>query len=116
MAEGTGSFLPSVSRPDDMRCQSLVPGFVALLAASCSSATASDSLNGIRGIVERRMPKHVDAFTFKMTRGSDDAFTISDSHASGGITVSCTTVSACARGLYTYVFSDRLNTRDTSHA
>ena len=80
---------------------------VALLAAASSSLAATDPLAGIYGIVERRMPEHVDAFTFKLINGTGDSFVVSDSHsARGGITVSCTTANACARGLYTYVLSN----------
>ena len=78
-------------------------GLLALLAG-LPAVLAATSVSGIYGIVERRMPQHVGKFTFTSTEGDGDTFVISDTKGrSGGITVSCTTTSACARGLYTYV-------------
>ena len=70
-----------------------------------STHPTPDLLQGVRGIVQRRIPNHVNDFTFKLVNGSGDEFGISDTERrTGGITVSCTSVNACARGLYTYVF------------
>ncbi|KAH9926415.1 alpha-N-acetylglucosaminidase [Fomitopsis serialis] len=63
---------------------------------------ATTSLDGIYALVQRQIPQHVDSFSFSLIVGDGDSFVISDSY-SGGISVQCTTVSACARGLYTYV-------------
>ena len=79
-----------------------------LLAAltGLPAALAAANVSGIYGIVERRMPQHVDKFTFKPMDGDGDTFVISDTKGQqGGVTVACTTTSACARGLYTYVRS-----------
>lgn len=62
------------------------------------------NVDGIYGIVERRVPQHAGKFTFKATEGDGELFTVSDTVGRrGGITVACTTTNACARGLYTYV-------------
>ncbi|KAF9820748.1 hypothetical protein IEO21_01191 [Rhodonia placenta] len=76
-----------------------------LVAAFCAAPAhaATTSLDGIYALVQRQIPQHQDSFTFNLIEGDGDAFTISDTVGeSGGITVQCTTVSACARGLYTY--------------
>ncbi|PCH34408.1 glycoside hydrolase family 89 protein [Wolfiporia cocos MD-104 SS10] len=65
---------------------------------------ATTSLDGIYSLVQRQIPQHQNSFTFALIEGDGDSFVISDTHGdSGGITIECTTVSACARGLYTYV-------------
>ncbi|EPS94751.1 alpha-N-acetylglucosaminidase [Fomitopsis schrenkii] len=74
-----------------------------LLATGASLAhAATTSLDGIYALVQRQIPQHANSFTFSLIDGNDDSFVISDS-SEGGISVQCTTVSACARGLYTYV-------------
>ena len=74
--------------------------FPAILAAVAAS---SPSLTGLHSLVQRRIPQHADKFQFNIIDGTGDSFTVSDSTtAPGGITVECTTLSACARGLYTY--------------
>lgn len=66
---------------------------------------ATTSLDGIYSLVQRQMPAHEDAFTFSLTQGDGDSFVISDTEGTNGsITVQCTTVIACARGLYTWVY------------
>ena len=75
-----------------LACATLVP------LASCSAT----NLNGIRALVARRIPQHVDSFNFNLVNGTGDTFLIGDSlNPKGGIAIECTTVSACARGLYT---------------
>ncbi len=70
--------------------------------AEQSVLPTTDPLAGIYGIVQRRMPEHADDFTFKLINGTGDSFVISDTKGHDGrITVKCTTVNACARGLYT---------------
>ena len=89
-----------------MRCS--VAGLLGLFAAAQIALAANSSagpLQGIYNLVQRRIPEHVDDFTFKLERGSGDEFEVSDTEQTGGITVTCTTVSACSRGLYTYVIS-----------
>lgn len=69
------------------------------------AAFATVNVSGIYGIVERRMPQHAGKFTFEDIDGEGDAFTVSDTASQeGSITVSCTTTSACARGLYAYAY------------
>ena len=63
---------------------------------------AVTSLDGIYSLVQRQLPDHADAFTFTLVQGEGDSFVLSDSANAGGIDVQCMTVSACARGLYTY--------------
>lgn len=77
-------------------------GQVAALAALVPTVLATTSLSGLHSLVKRRIPQHANDFTFELVKGSGDAFSINDGKK-GGIDVECTTVSACARGLYTYV-------------
>ncbi|GBE77354.1 Alpha-N-acetylglucosaminidase [Sparassis crispa] len=81
--------------------------FFLLLLASFGvllvDASSSD-VQGIYSLVQRLIPQHQNSFTFNLVEGKGDVFTISDTSGSNGaITVDCTTTSACARGLYTYV-------------
>ncbi|KAI0362277.1 alpha-N-acetylglucosaminidase [Trametes cingulata] len=73
---------------------------VLLILQAVSALAAAQDLKGIYALAKRRVPKHANAFSFALVDGEPDAFEISD--ARGGIHVECTTVSACARGLYTY--------------
>ncbi|KAI0348304.1 alpha-N-acetylglucosaminidase [Trametopsis cervina] len=77
-------------------------GQVAALAALVPTVLATTSLSGLHSLVKRRIPQHANDFTFELVKGSGDAFSINDGKK-GGIDVECTTVSACARGLYTYL-------------
>ena len=86
-----------------------------LFAASTSTTTwlanaATTSLDGISSLVQRQVPNHADKFTFSLIEPSSeendlDSFVLSDADEGEGIDIQCTTVSACARGLYTYVDS-----------
>ena len=79
-------------------------GIRLFILAGLPAALAAANVSGIYDIVERRMPQHVSDFTFKPIDGDGDTFVISDTEGQQeGVTVSCTTTSACARGLYTYV-------------
>jgi alpha-N-acetylglucosaminidase len=70
------------------------------------SASLPSNLDGIRALVKRRIPTHASSFNFEFTSGSGDSFVVSDSPGKeSGIVVQCTTISACARGLYTCVNS-----------
>ncbi|OBZ68450.1 Alpha-N-acetylglucosaminidase [Grifola frondosa] len=76
--------------------------FVAVLFVNA----AAIALDGLYALAQRRLPQHADHFTFTLTGGNSelDSFVISDTKGKPGrITVECTTVSACARGLYTYL-------------
>jgi len=66
---------------------------------SARRTVSSDSLDGVRALVKRQIPSHAGSFTFEMTEGSMDSFTLSDFKS--GIKIQCTTISACSRGLYT---------------
>ncbi|KAI0673067.1 alpha-N-acetylglucosaminidase [Trametes maxima] len=79
----------------------LSKGLFSLLAFGLGVATAAQDLEGIYALVRRRVPNHAHAFSFSLAEGEPDVFTISDAKA--GIHVECTTVSACARGIYTYL-------------
>ncbi|KAI8998498.1 alpha-N-acetylglucosaminidase [Trametes punicea] len=78
-------------------------GLLAFLAFGLAAGrvTGKDDLQGIYALAKRRVPKHADAFSFSLIPGEPDAFEISD--VRNGIQVQCTTVSACARGFYTYL-------------
>ncbi|RDX54615.1 alpha-N-acetylglucosaminidase [Lentinus brumalis] len=62
---------------------------------------AKPNLDGIYALAKRRVPTHAHAFSFSLADGDTDSFVVSDAPA--GIHVECTTVSACARGFYTYL-------------
>ena len=76
-------------------------GLFALLAfgLGVSQVAADNKLQGIYALAKRRVPSHADAFSFALVDGEPDTLVVSD--ARNGIHVECTTVSACARGLYT---------------
>ena len=79
-------------------------GILCVLGTVLPCALAAANVSGVYGIVERRIPQHAGKFTFEGVDGEGDTFVISDTPDSHeGITVSCTTTSACARGLYTCV-------------
>ncbi|KAI0780775.1 alpha-N-acetylglucosaminidase [Trametes elegans] len=86
---------------------SLTRLIIILLACGLVRAVAdSQNLQGIYALVKRRIPKHADVFSFSLIDGEPDAFVVSDAPRSGrggGVHIECTTVSACARGLYTYL-------------
>ncbi|KIJ26773.1 glycoside hydrolase family 89 protein [Sphaerobolus stellatus SS14] len=63
---------------------------------------SADGLDGVRNLVKRKIPSHADSFIFEKANGTGDAFTISDIKKRA-IKVQCTTISACSRGLYTYL-------------
>ncbi|KAH9947079.1 alpha-N-acetylglucosaminidase [Amylocystis lapponica] len=81
---------------------SLFPLLLAVLGAALVNA-ATASLDGISSLVQRLMPAHQNSFIFELINGEGDSFIIQDTPGNSSITVKCTTVSACARGLYTYV-------------
>ena len=85
-----------------------------LTAVSAALAVAKPSpTDGLTALVKRRIPKHANDFTFQLVSGTPDSFTVSDTKGRGGdITIQCTTVSACSRGLYTYAqFHGRIKLR-----
>ncbi|KAI0752381.1 alpha-N-acetylglucosaminidase [Daedaleopsis nitida] len=71
------------------------------LGFAAGAVDAKSSVDGIYALAKRRVPTHAHAFSFSLTSGEPDAFFISDTLA--GVHVECTTVSACARGFYTYL-------------
>ncbi|KAI0363473.1 alpha-N-acetylglucosaminidase [Pilatotrama ljubarskyi] len=73
----------------------------ALQVVRALQVAPNQDLKGIYALAKRRVPKHADKFSFTLVDGKMDAFQIGDAH--NGIHVECTTVSACARGLYTYL-------------
>lgn len=77
--------------------------FLVLLSALGQTLAATSSLKGLYALVERRIPVHAKAFTFHLVNGTGDSFVISDIKQDK-FNIECTTVIACARGLYTYVF------------
>ncbi|KAF8556641.1 glycoside hydrolase family 89 protein [Imleria badia] len=90
--------------------------FVAFGAAAQASATGATQTNGgvdgLYSLVQRRIPAHSQSFNFVLVPDDTllDTFTLSDIDAHGGqgntqsqINIQCTSISACARGLYTYL-------------
>jgi alpha-N-acetylglucosaminidase len=83
--------------------------FVALGAAALASvagATQSGGLDGLYSLIQRRIPAHNQSFNFILAPGDStlDTFTLNDAdrHGRGNtqINIQCTSISACARGLY----------------
>jgi alpha-N-acetylglucosaminidase len=60
------------------------------------------SLDGVKALLQRRVPNHANSFSFELVNGANDSFVLSDSKTAG-IDIKCTSVSACSRGLYTQV-------------
>ncbi|KAF8452247.1 glycoside hydrolase family 89 protein [Boletus edulis BED1] len=87
----------------------LALGAAAAAHVSERGATQTGSLDGLYSLVKRRIPSHSDSFQFDLVPDDCalDTFTLSDvdSHSQGNaqINIQCSSVSACARGLYTYL-------------
>ncbi|KAI6024233.1 glycoside hydrolase family 89 protein [Pisolithus marmoratus] len=75
------------------------------------SASNNANVEGLYNLVNRRIPQHAGAFRFTLTSGNATAFdtftlrdvTSQDDGCDTQIDIECTSISACARGLYTYV-------------
>ncbi|KAG9312698.1 glycoside hydrolase family 89 protein [Chiua virens] len=97
-----------------MRTRTLGTTLLALLSVleATSRAIAANATDGLYALVQRRIPAHSQSFNFTLAPPEDDAnvldtFTLSDA-AYGGqgqpqVDIQCSSVSACARGLYTYL-------------
>ena len=84
-----------------------------LLLICCSFFSTVWAQNGtaaLEALVQRQLPFHNDSFVFHLapqqainikTYSELDTFTLFD--ANGKINIECSTTSACARGLYTYL-------------
>ncbi|KZT66721.1 glycoside hydrolase family 89 protein [Daedalea quercina L-15889] len=77
--------------------------FLPLLALGTLAHAATSSLDGIYTLVQRQIPDHANSFAFSLTQAYGDTFVLSDAADGNGIDIQCSTVSACARGLYTYL-------------
>jgi hypothetical protein len=96
-----------------MRFLANLKSTVFLVAVACagSTSTHSDDVSGLYALVKRHMPSHSNAFAFNLSTTASpglDIFTVrSASHDEGDgnaeISIECTTINACARGLYTCV-------------
>ncbi|KAI0348305.1 glycoside hydrolase family 89 protein [Trametopsis cervina] len=76
---------------------------LAVLFTVLPSVIGATGLSGLNGLLQRRIPQHVNSFHFNLVNGTGDAFSISNTAGkTGEITIECTTLSSCARGLYTY--------------
>lgn len=90
-------------------------GFVVFIALGATARaltevtqTLAGSVDGLHSLIQRRIPAHNQSFNFVLTPNDSvlDTFTLSDAdspHGQGNtqINIQCTSVSACARGLYT---------------
>ena len=76
----------------------------ALIVIARASSTSGD-VDGLYALVQRRIPSHNKSFNFvlKPDNSTLDTFALSDSDYQGDaqIDIQCTSISACARGLYT---------------
>ncbi|KAG8215873.1 glycoside hydrolase family 89 protein [Butyriboletus roseoflavus] len=72
-------------------------------------ATQARNVTGLYALIQRRIPAHTQSFHFVLTPNDSvlDTFTLSDvdpqSQRNAQINIQCTSISACARGLYTYL-------------
>lgn len=81
------------------------------LAFPAHSASNNASVDGLYNLVNRRVPQHAGAFRFALASGNNtglDTFTLrdvtsQDDSCGAQIDIECNSISACARGLYTYV-------------
>lgn len=82
----------------------LLWSFVSMVRGQSQNGTAA-----LEALIYRQLPFHTDSFVFHLaeqqainvkTHSELDTFTLFD--ANGRINIECSTVSACARGLYTY--------------
>ena len=74
---------------------------VLLIFSLFLQATSALDFSGLDALIQRRLPQHTGYFSFQDISGSGDKYTIQDTEQSeGGVTISCTSLSACARGLY----------------
>ncbi|CAL1694796.1 unnamed protein product [Somion occarium] len=74
------------------------------LFSACVQANSTFDFRGLDSLVQRRLPQHAEDFTFTALPGTGDRYIINDTgDRKGAVTVSCTSISACARGLYTYL-------------
>lgn len=70
----------------------------------CAQSVHALNFTGLYSLVQRQVPQHSDHFVFASLEGDGDRYIIADTPRSkGSITISCTSLSACSRGLYTYV-------------
>ncbi|KAF9233215.1 glycoside hydrolase family 89 protein [Melanogaster broomeanus] len=82
---------------------------LASIVAFLQPVSALSEVDGLYSLVQRRVPANTNSFNFTLTSGNSsvDTFTLSDatSHGHGNpqINIECTSISACARGLYTYL-------------
>lgn len=81
-------------------------GFVVFVALGAAALAASGGMDGLYSLIQRRIPAHSQSFNFILTPDDSilDTFTLSDAdpHSQGNtqINIECTSISACARGLY----------------
>jgi hypothetical protein len=114
----------------DSHCELLVmrgflPSLICLVGlVSLGDAASNRSTAALEALVERQLPFHKDQFVFELephaqvkvsmkTHPELDTFTLSDG-SDGKIHIECDTISACARGLYTYSTYSIVLTADTS--
>jgi alpha-N-acetylglucosaminidase len=72
--------------------------------AGFGSGSTATSLEGIYALVKRRVPSHANSFNFELVNGNNDSFILADSQSKNStpsIDIKCTSISACAHGLYT---------------
>lgn len=93
-----------------MRTTTLLAGVLALAASTLAQSTA-----GLTSLLARRMPNHVDSFSFKLVNASSLDVTNSSAHntsvydsysvirtANGTVAIEGTTISALSQGLHRY--------------
>lgn len=82
-------------------------GLVVLTTLLGAAAQGANSVEGLYSLIQRRIPAHNQSFNFIWSQDDSvlDTFTLSDAHSQGEgdaqINIQCTSISACARGLYT---------------
>lgn len=81
---------------------------VCIASGIAAQASPDTALDGLYALIQRRIPAHNQSFNLILTPNDStvlDTFTLSDADSQGQgnsqINIQCTSVSACARGLYT---------------
>ena len=70
----------------------------------CITYVHAVNFTGLYSLIKRQIPQHAGHIVFGTLEGRGDKYTMQNTPGvKGSVTISCTSLSACARGIYTYV-------------
>ncbi|CAL1694792.1 unnamed protein product [Somion occarium] len=79
-------------------------GVVFFAVFACIQSIDALDFRGLHSLVQRRLPQHAKDFTFEALPEKGDKYIVGDTVGKrGAVTISCTSISACSRGLYVYL-------------